>query len=196
VESLAVVLARVSIPQTGIDPAELAEKIKEKFPAEIIEVTNFRDQVSVIVKKDGIFGICKFLHDDPVLNFDHLQDLCGADYHGKKETRFEVVYNLYSIRFHNRIRIRAQVPENDPRIRSVTPIWAGANWHERECFDMFGIVFQGHPDLRRILLPEDWEGHPLRKDYPLKGPALEKDWHGFTEVVKRSEELKEFEWEG
>jgi len=179
-----------------MDPKEIAEKIKERFPEQVVEVTDFRDQVSVIVKRDSIFGICRYLHDEPLLIFDHLQDLCGADYHGKKEPRFEVVYNLYSIRLHNRIRMRAQVPESDSRIHSVTSIWAGANWHERECFDMFGIVFQGHPDHRRILMPEDWEGHPLRKDYPLKGPALEKDWTGFTEVLKRSQELKEFEWEG
>jgi NADH-quinone oxidoreductase subunit C len=195
VESLAVVEVRISLPYKGMDPAEIAEKIKEKFPDEVVDVTNFRDQVSVIVKKGRIVDICRYLHDDPLLLFDHLQDLCGVDYHAKKDPRFEVVYNLYSIRHHHKIRIRAQVPENDPNIRTVTAIWVGANWHERECFDMFGIVFKGHPDLRRILLPEDWEGYPLRKDYPLKGPEPEKDWHGFIEVLNRSKELKEFEWE-
>lgn len=190
---MAVVLARISPLVKGLEPTEIAEKIREKFPEEVVEVTNFRDQVSVIVKKDRILAICRYLHDDPLLNFDHLQDLCGVDYLGKKETRFEVVYNLYSIKYRHKIRIRAQVPENDPNIQTVTSIWAGANWHERECFDMFGIVFTGHPDLRRILLPEDWEGHPLRKDYPLKGP--EKEWPGFTEVLNRSKELKEFEWQ-
>jgi NADH-quinone oxidoreductase subunit C len=193
---MAVTQIRISLPATGIEPAQIAEKIKEKFPDDVIEITNFRDQVSVIVKKDRIFAICKYLHDDASLDFDHLKDLCGADYHGKKEPRFEVVYNLYSIRHHHMIRLRAQVPENDPKIASVVPIWAGANWHERECFDMFGIIFAGHPDLRRILLPEDWEGHPLRKDYPLKGPEPDKDWPGFIEVLKRTKELKEFEWEG
>ncbi|MCJ7482287.1 MAG: NADH-quinone oxidoreductase subunit C, partial [Thermodesulfovibrionales bacterium] len=140
--------------------------------------------------------ILRFLHDDPLLSFDHLQDLTAVDYIKKKEIRFEVVYNLYSIRYRHKIRIRAQVPENDPKIDSVVPIWAGANWHERECYDMFGILFTGHPDLRRILMPEDWEGFPLRKDYPLKGPEFDKDWTGFTDVIKRSKELREFEWEG
>lgn len=193
---MAVVLTRVSIPVKGLDPTEIAEKVKGQFPEEVVEITNFRDQVSVIVKKGKILNICRYLHNDPSLFFDHLQDLCGADYHGKKDPRFEVVYNLYSIKYHHKIRIRAQVPDNGPSIQSVTPIWAGANWHERECYDMFGIVFKGHPDHRRILLPEDWEGHPLRKDYPLKGPELDKDWHGFVEVLNRSKELKEFEWEG
>jgi len=193
---MAVVLTRISLPFKGLEPTEIAEKIKEKFPNEVVDVTNFRDQVSVIVKRGRIGDICRYLHDEPVLLFEHLQDLCGVDYHGKKEPRFEVVYNLYSIKYHHRIRVRAQVPENDSHIHTVTSIWAGANWHERECFDMFGIEFKGHPDLRRILLPEDWEGHPLRKDYPLKGPEPEKDWHGFTEVLTRSKELREFEWEG
>jgi len=192
---LAVVEIRIS-PKKGMQPTEIAEKIKGEFPDQVIEVVEFSDQVSVIVKRDRIFNICRYLHDDADLSFDHLKDLCGVDYLNKKEIRFEVVYNLYSIRHHHMIRLRAEVPEDNPTIQSVTSIWAGANWHERECFDMFGIVFKGNPDLRRILLPEDWEGNPLRKDYPLKGPELENDWRGFTEVIERSKELREFEWEG
>lgn len=178
----------------GMDPLEIAEKIKEKFPNEVVDVTSFRDQVSVTVKKDKIVDICRYLHDDPGLDFDHLRDLCGVDYLGKKEPRFEVVYHLYSIRNRHMIRLKAQVPENDPKINTVTSVWTGADWHERECFDMFGIVFKGHPDLRRILMPEDWEGHPLRKDYPQKGP--EKEWHGFNEVIEKAKEYREFEWGG
>lgn len=193
---MAVTEVRISLLPAGLNPKDVAEKLKEKFPEQVVDVAEFRDQVSVIVKKDRISPILKYLHDDPILSFDHLQDLTAVDYLKKKDVRFEVVYNLYSIRYHHRIRIRAQVPENDPKITSVVPIWAGADWHERECYDMFGIVFNGHPDLRRILMPEDWEGHPLRKDYPLKGPELENDWPGFIEVLKRSKELREFEWEG
>jgi NADH-quinone oxidoreductase subunit C len=193
---MAVTEVRISLHAAGIAPKEIAEKIKEKFPDQVVDVAEFRDQVSVIVKRDQIVAMLRYLHDDPLLSFDHLQDLTAADYLNKKDVRFEVVYTLYSIRFRHNIRIRAQVPDNDPKISSVVPIWAGANWHERECFDMFGIVFTGHPDLRRILMPEDWEGHPLRKDYPLKGPEFEQDWPGFTDVIKRSKELREFEWEG
>jgi NADH-quinone oxidoreductase subunit C len=193
---MAVTEVRISIHPAGLNPKDIAEKIKEQFPDQVIDVVEFRDQVSVIAKRDQIVPLLKYLHDDPILSMDHLQDLTAVDYLKKKDVRFEVVYNLYSIKYRHKIRIRAQVPENDPKINSVVPLWAGANWHERECFDMFGIVFTGHPDLRRILMPEDWEGYPLRKDYPLKGPDLDKDWPGFTEVLKRSKELREFEWEG
>ncbi len=192
---MAVILERIGYsPYKKLEPLEIAEKIKEKFPLEVVDVTSFRDQVSVILKKDKIVDICRYLHNDPDLDFDYLRDLCGVDYLGKKEPRFEVVYNLYSTRHRHMIRLKAQVPESDPRINTVTSVWVGANWHERECFDMFGIVFNGHPDLRRILMPEDWEGHPLRKDYPLKGP--EKEWSGYAQVVELTKKLKEFEWEG
>jgi|MudIll2142460700_1097286.scaffolds.fasta_scaffold38002_3 NADH-quinone oxidoreductase subunit C len=193
---MAVTEVRMTLQPAGLAPNDIAEKIKEKFADQVVEVVEFRDQVSVIVKRDQILSILKFLHDDPLLSLNHLQDLTAVDYSKKKEIRFEVVYNLYSIRHRHKIRIRAQVPENDTKIDSVVPIWSGANWHERECYDMFGITFTGHPDLRRILMPEDWEGFPLRKDYPLKGPEFDKDWPGFTDVVKRSKELREFEWEG
>jgi NADH-quinone oxidoreductase subunit C len=191
---MAVTLVRMTHALKGLEPAEIADKIADQFLDDFLDIITFGDQVSVIVKKGRIFDICRYLHDEPTLSFDHLQDLTAVDYLGKKDVRFEVVYNLYSIRYHHKIRIRAQVYENDPKINSVVPIWAGANWHERECFDMFGIVFIGHPDLRRILLPEDWEGHPLRKDYPTKGP--EKEWSGFTELVEYTKKLQEFEWKG
>lgn len=193
---MAVTEVRLSLQPMGLSSNDVAEKVKAKFPTQVIEVVEFRDQVSVIVKKDQIVAILRYLHDDPLLIMDHLQDLTAVDYAKKKDIRYEVVYSLYSIRYRYRIRVRAQVPESDPKIDSVVSIWAGADWHERECYDMFGIIFTGHPDLRRILMPEDWEGFPLRKDYPLKGPEFEKDWVGFTDVVKRSKELREFEWEG
>lgn len=175
-----------------MEPLQIAEMLKEKFPEEVVGVTSFRDQVSVIVRRERILEICTFLHDHPSLYFDYLADLCGADYFDKKVPRFEVVYNLYSIRHRHRIRLKAQVPEDNPSIDTVTSVWVGANWHERECFDMYGIVFKGHPDLRRILLPEDWEGYPLRKDYPVKGP--EKEWPGFQEVLDKAKQFKDFGW--
>jgi NADH-quinone oxidoreductase subunit C len=175
-----------------MEPLQIAEKVKERFPEEVLDVREFRGQVSVTLRKGRIVEICRYLHDDPDLLFDYLVDLCGADYLGKKANRFEVVYHLYSIKHRHALRLKAEVPENDTRIDSVMPVWVGVNWHERECYDMFGIFFAGHPDLRRILLPEDWEGYPLRKDYPVKGPA--KEWKGFIDVLDRAKEYREFEW--
>jgi len=177
-----------------MEPLEIAEKIKEFFPEEVLAVSEFRGQVSVTLRKNRIRDIARYLHDDPDLYFDYLIDVCGVDYLGKKEKRFEVVYHLYSIKHRRMIRLKAEVGEEDLTIDSVTSVWIGANWHERETFDLFGITFSGHPDLRRILMPEDWEGHPLRKDYPLKGPATE--WQGFEAVLERSRRFREYEWHG
>lgn len=175
-----------------MEPLQIADKLKERFPEEVLDVREFRGQVSVTVRKGRILEICRFLHDDPEISLDYLRDLCGVDYLGKKENRFEVVYQLYSVHHRHALRLKAEVPERDARIDSVMPIWVGVNWHERECYDMFGITFSGHPDLRRVLLPEDWEGYPLRKDYPVKGP--DKEWHGFEEVLERSKKYRQYDW--
>ena len=170
----------------------IAEGMRERFPSEVKEVKEFRGQVSVIVKKDRLREIMEYLHDTPELCFSYLRDICGVDYFGRKEPRFEVVYQLYSISHRHMIRIRAEVPEEDPFIDSVVSIWDGADWHERECYDMFGIQFKGHPDLRRILMPEDWEGYPLRKDYPLKSDLGDKEWKGFKEILALSEKNRAY----
>ncbi len=175
-----------------MEALQIAEKIKEKFPDEVLDIREFRGQVSVTLKKERIVEIGRYVHDDPELSFDYLRDVCGVDYMGKKEKRFEVVYHLYSMRHRHMVRLKAEVGEENAGIDSVTPVWVGANWHEREAFDMYGIIFNGHPDLRRVLLPEDWEGYPLRKDYPVKGP--EKEWSGFIEVLDRAKRFREFDW--
>jgi NADH-quinone oxidoreductase subunit C len=178
-----------------MEPLVIAEKLKERFPQEVLEVTEFRAQVSVSVKRDRIRDICRYLYDEPEINMDYLSDLCGVDYLGRKGFRFEVVYNLYSLTHRHRIRIKALVPEDDPSIDTVTDIWSGANWHERETYDMFGIIFRGHPDPRRILLPEDWEGFPLRKDYPVAGPEG-WEWQGYEEVKRLHEHDQEWRIDG
>lgn len=176
-----------------MEPKAIAELIKEQYPEEVKDIKEFRGQFSVTVKKDRVKEILRYLHENPNLYFDHPQDLCGVDYLGKKEPRFEVVYHLYSIKYRHSIRIKAEVPEDDCSIDSVTDIWAGANWHERECFDLLGITFKGHPDHRRILLPEDWEGHPLRKDYPLKSDLGDRDWKQYKEVCELAKKNKQYE---
>ncbi|GBE32473.1 NADH-quinone oxidoreductase subunit C 1 [bacterium BMS3Bbin05] len=179
-----------------MEPSGLAEKVREKFPEEVIEIQDFRGQVSLVLKKERIPDIFGYLHDDPVFLLDYLKDLCGVDYLGKRDSRFEVVYHLYSMEHRHMLRIKVPVSESDCVVDSVTSIWIGADWHERECYDMYGIEFKGHPDLRRILMPEDWEGYPLRKDYPVKGPDSEGEWQGFKEVLRKSEEFRKYEWKG
>jgi NADH-quinone oxidoreductase subunit C len=141
------------------------EKLKESFAKSILEVTEFRGELTIVVRKEDIVQIGTFLRGDPELSYNFLSDLCGVDWLERKP-RFDVMYNLYSIEKNHRVRLKVQV-EDGAAIPSVTSVWSTANWHEREVFDMFGIRFEGHPDLRRILMPEDWEGHPLRKDFPL-----------------------------
>lgn len=145
-------------------------KLKEKFSGSVLEVKEFRGETTVTVKKEQIVEICSFLKKD--LGFNFLTDLCGVDYLGQSP-RFMVVYQLYSIGAHQRLRIKVPVEESDPRVDTVSGVWATANWLERECWDLMGISFNNHPDLRRILLPADWQGHPLRKDYPVQGPDRE-----------------------
>lgn len=171
----------------------LAAGLQERYPDEVKEIREFRGQVSVIIRKDRLHEIMEHIHDTPEICFSLLKDLCGVDYLGKKHPRFEVVYQLYSISRRHMLRIRAEVPENDLIIDSVSDIWDCADWLERECYDMFGIVFKGHPDLRRILMPEDWEGFPLRKDYPLKSNLGDREWKGLQEICDLAEKNKQFE---
>lgn len=159
----------LEVEPNQMNAKEITEKIKDRFSDEVIDITEFRDQFTVSLKPDRIVEICRYLHDDPDIYMDYLADLCGVDY-PEREDRFEVVYNLFSIKHGHRVRIKALLRGDKPSVDSVMPVWKGADWHEREASDMYGINFKGHPDLRRILMPEDWEGYPLRKDYPLKGP--------------------------
>jgi NADH-quinone oxidoreductase subunit C len=145
-------------------------KLKGKFESSIIDVKEFRGEVTVTVNKEKIVEICRFLKTD--LAYNLLTDVTAVDYMGS-EPRFMMVYNLYSIPNKDRLRIKAPVAEADSTIDTVTTVWQTANWLEREAYDLFGITFTGHPDLRRILMTDDWVGHPLRKDYPLQGPDRE-----------------------
>ncbi|MBF0553748.1 MAG: NADH-quinone oxidoreductase subunit C [Nitrospirae bacterium] len=175
-----------------MEPSKIADTLNSEFQGEVIAVKEFRGQTGVTLKKDKILQIARCLHDTPEFMFDYLRDLCGVDYKKIKTPRFEVVYNLYSMTHRHTIRLNVQVPDKEP-IQSVVSVWKTADWHERECFDMYGIVFEGHPDLRRILMPEDWDGHPLRKDYPTAGPE-DGEWGGFKEVLRKSEDFKKFGW--
>ena len=146
---------------------KMINKIKDRFSNIIIDTHNFRGDNTIIIKKDSIFEFAKFLKEDDEEKFDFLIDLTAVDYLGKKEIRFEVVYHFYSSKFNERIRIKLPVSEKDLIVPSLTKLYAIADWFEREVYDMYGIIFSGHPDLRRILLYEEFEGYPLRKDYPI-----------------------------
>jgi NADH-quinone oxidoreductase subunit C len=175
---------------------EIAEILRDQFPDEVLEVYDFHEQTGVIVQRERILDLLKWLFDQPQLQFKHIMALCGVD-NSKRSgenpnlERFEVVYNLYSVSHGHSLRLRAQIPENDPCIDSVTPIWRGADWLERETYDLVGISFNDHPDLRRVLLPEDWQGHPLQKDCPLRG---KKEWIGMEDLLARVEKLKKYDF--
>ncbi|MBX2992406.1 MAG: NADH-quinone oxidoreductase subunit C [Bacteroidetes bacterium] len=146
----------------------IVQKLKEKFPESIDATNNFRGDLTVQVKKNDIVKVGEFLKNDPELSFDLIVDLLGVDMY-RPEGRFEVVYNIYSIKNSKYVRLKVLVDEDDCEVPTVTDIWPGANWHERETFDMIGVKFTGHPDLRRMYMPEEYEYHPLRKDFPLMG---------------------------
>ena len=167
----------------------IAARLEAAFPDEVLRSYSYHGQTGVIVRSSRIVDVLRWLRDTPDLRLNHLRSLCGVDNARRKEaglSRFEVVYNLYSIPLRHEIRIRAEVDGKSPVLDSVVSLWPGADWLERETFDLMGIRFANHPDLRRVLLPEDWEGHPLRKDYPLKGKG---EWTGMTELLQSVQEL-------
>lgn len=143
------------------------DKIKLTYPKIIIESHSFRGEQTITVTKESVLMLFKFLRDEPGLDFKFLMDLTAVDYLNRKDTRFEVVYHFYSLNSNSRLRIKSPVSEDDCSIESVSALWKTANWYEREVWDLYGIKFNGHPDMRRILLYEEFKGHPLRKDYPI-----------------------------
>ena len=143
------------------------DRINLQYREVIIDSHNFRDEQTISVKKEAIIELCKFLRDDPELDFNFLMDLTAVDYLNRKDNRFEVVYHFYSLKHNGRLRVKIPVSEDDCTIDSVLSLWKTANWYEREVWDLYGIKFKGHPDMRRILLYEEFKGHPLRKDYPI-----------------------------
>jgi NADH-quinone oxidoreductase subunit C len=148
--------------------AVVLDKLKNRFPDAVLESNEFRDELTVVVPKERIVDICRFLKEDPQLQFDLLADVFGIDMYTPTK-RFGVIYNLYSLKNRNRIRLKVFTEEEDLKVPTMTGVYGTANWHERETFDMFGIIFEGHPDLRRVYMPDEFEHFPLRKDFPLMG---------------------------
>ncbi len=143
-------------------------KLREWNPQAVVEILSFRGELTVVVPLEHLQQAAEFLRSDPVLQFTFLSDITAVD-RFPIEPRFELNYHLLSIERRDRLRLKVRIESKDPAAPSVVNVWPTANWHERETFDLFGIRFEGHPDLHRILMPDDWEGHPLRKDYPTEG---------------------------
>ena len=142
--------------------SEIIEKsVRDKFPDAVIESGDSAGILMLRLEAKFLPDVCRFLKESPDLEFDYLACVSGVDW----LDRLEVVYHLQSLSLKHKLVLKVNAERDDPKLPSLTSVWAGANFQEREAYDMFGIVFEGHPDLRRILLPEDWEGYPLRKDY-------------------------------
>jgi len=147
----------------------VAERLQRQFPQDVLAVTEFRGDLAVSVWKSALRAVGRFLKEEPGLGFDYIVHVSSVDYPTESE-RFEVVYEVYSMRRRQRIRIKTRTTEADCAVDSLSAVWYGANFMEREVYDMMGIRFHGHPDLRRILMPDEYEeGFPLRKDFPLQG---------------------------
>ncbi len=144
------------------------QRLQEWDAQAVAEVIEFRGETTVVVPREHLRRAAEFLVNDRALQFTFLSDITAVDKF-PLEPRFELNYHLLSLEYRKRIRLKVRIPGDDPQVQSVTPIWPAANWHEREAFDLMGIRFEGHPDLTRILMPDDWEGYPLRKDYPVEG---------------------------
>lgn len=156
------------IMPSHLDASVTLKKVRE-FAAEAVdEVRQFRGELTIYIRADHLRRVGEFLRDEPELTFKFLADVTAVDLY-PSEPRFEVVYHLLSFQNQERLRLKVRIRGENPSVDSLVPVYPGANAFEREVFDLFGIQFAGHPYLRRILMPEEWEGHPLRKDYPTEG---------------------------
>jgi NADH-quinone oxidoreductase subunit C len=162
-----------------ITAVSTVERLKAQFPEAVVETVEYRDEQTIVLQPEALLAVCTYLKKQ--LNYDFLETVTAVDW-PQRVPRFDVVYQLLSTEHQCFVRLKVRVGqkgEEHPAVPSVTGIWPAANWYEREVYDLFGITFSGHPDLRRILMPPDWTTHPLRKDYPLTGFDLpEPHWGG------------------
>jgi len=148
-------------------PSAVVEKLKARFPDAVLETTEFRGELTVLVQGETLVELCRFLRDDPDCAFDMPTAVVGLHYL-ERDYEHEVVYQIYSLPKNHRLRLKVRLRAGET-VPSVTAVWPGANWPEREAYDLVGIRFRGHPDLRRIIMPEDYPDHPLRKDFDVEG---------------------------
>jgi NADH-quinone oxidoreductase subunit C len=156
-------------PSNAVAPSPVVAALQRAHPEWVGQVIEAHGEVTIVIPREQLVEVCRFLKTAPGLEFNFLSDLCGVDRGPEEEPRFEVNYHLFSTTKHHRLRLKVLLNDDDTHVPTVTGVWRTANWHERETYDLFGVLFDGHPDLRRILLPDDWQGHALRKDFPLRG---------------------------
>ena len=155
---------------------EVCDALEEAYPQfhEAIEaVVVDRGELTIHIRPERIVEVCRIMRNDESLRFELCSSVSGVDYLNRDPRRLHVVYHLTSMTYRRRVRLEVAVPAENPRVPSVTSVYPTADWQERETYDMFGVIFEGHPNLTRILMPDDWEGHPQRKDYPLGGIPVE-----------------------
>jgi NADH-quinone oxidoreductase subunit C len=162
-----------------LSPPDLGERLRARFGQDIVGVEDVHGHAVVTLGPERYVDVATFLRDDPDLGFDYFDFLTGVD-HRPKDGGFDVVCHLYSIRHNHHIRLRLPCDAQDPHAPTLSSVWSGANWHERETWELFGIVFDGHPHLVKLVLPEQFEGHPLRKDFALMSREA-KPWPGAVE---------------
>ena len=172
--------------RSPLSPAEVAERLRAQFGEDIRSFSDAHGHAVVGVGPERYREIARFLRDDPALSFDYFDFLSPVDYQPKGRG-YEVVTHLYSTRHNHHVRLKVECEVDDPRCPTLSDVWSGANWHEREAAEMFGIEFEDHPHLVKLLLPEQFEGHPLRKDFPLMTREA-KPWPGAVEGEEEPEE--------
>jgi NADH-quinone oxidoreductase subunit C len=157
----------------GLETSAIHDAFRKSFGAAIGDLTGTPPDASATVAPPSIADVCRMAKTDPTLAFDCLSNLSGVDY--PKRSVIEVVYHLYSYRHRHQFVLKVEAPRDAPAVPTVSAVWSSADWMEREIFDLLGVVFEGHPDLRRLLMPEDWPGHPLRKDF-----VEPEEYHGIS----------------
>ncbi|MCB9450730.1 MAG: NADH-quinone oxidoreductase subunit C [Anaerolineaceae bacterium] len=175
--------------------------VKEALPDALQDVKTFRDETTLVIAPEQLVAVAQFCRDTMGLVYNFLSDISAVDYaevdpaqniigiSGRPE-RFGVSYHLYSMLYNQRLRLKVFLPEDDPKVGTVTGVWPGANWLEREIFDLMGVTFVGHPNLKRVLLPDDWDGHPHRRDYPLGYETVQFSFN-VDEILKHKPFAKE-----
>lgn len=174
------------------EPLDPVQAVKSAMPDAVQDVREFRGETTIVVAPEQIIDVARYLRDTAGLVYNFLSDISSVDYYPDydRPERFGVCYHLLSMLYNRRLRLKVYLPEEEPAVATMITLWPGANWLEREIYDMMGIVFHGHPDLRRLLMPDDWDGHPLRRDYPLGYEQVQFSFN-VEEILKHKPLAKE-----